>query len=121
MEKLDRNHSALWDMVGAIREIQSFTAMVTEEEYLKTLWLRRVVERNFEILGEAARQVSTEFRQAHPEIDWRNTIGVRNIIAHRYTQVDHEVLWNIITTGLPRMLAILEELTPPFSEKEDES
>ena len=33
MEKLDRNYSALWDMAEAIREIQSFTAMVTEEEY----------------------------------------------------------------------------------------
>ena len=89
MESLDRNNSALWDMAESIREIQSFTKAVTKEEYLETLWLKRVVERNFEILGEAARHVSIEFQQAHPEIDWRNSIGVRNIIAHRYKKVDH--------------------------------
>ena len=48
-------------MAEAIREIQSFTEAVTKEEYLETLWLKRVVERNFEILGEAARHVSMEF------------------------------------------------------------
>jgi uncharacterized protein with HEPN domain len=88
MESLDRNHSALWDMAEAIREIQSFTEAVTKEEYLETLWLKRVVERNFEILGEAARHVSIEFQQAHPEIDW------------------------------PQILPILEELAPPLPENE---
>lgn len=112
MESLDRNYSALWDMAEAIREIQSFTATVTKEKYLETLWLKRVVERNFEILGEAARHVSMEFQQAHPEIDWRNLIGVRNIIAHRYKKVDHQILWTIIISVLPTLLTILEELAP---------
>ncbi|MCX5965516.1 MAG: DUF86 domain-containing protein [Cyanobacteria bacterium] len=114
MESLDRNHSALWDMAEAIREIQNFTEAVTKEEYLEMLWLKRVVERNFEILGEAARHVSIEFQQAHPEIDWRNSIGVRNIIAHRYKKVDHQILWTIFNTILP----ILEELAPPLPENE---
>ena len=46
------------------------------------------------MLGEAARHVSIEFQQAHPEIDWRNSIGVRNIIAHPYKKVDHQILWH---------------------------
>jgi uncharacterized protein with HEPN domain len=118
MESLDRNHSALWDMAESIREIHSFTEAVTKEEYLETLWLKRVVERNFEILGEAARHVSIEFQQAHPEIDWRNSIGVRNIIAHRYKKVDHQILWTIVTTVLPQILAILEKLSPALPEDE---
>jgi uncharacterized protein with HEPN domain len=48
------------------------------------------VERGLEILGEAARRVSEAFQQAHPEIDWRNTIGLRNVIAHRYEQVQQD-------------------------------
>lgn len=84
--------SALWDMEQAIREIQSFTVGFNRENYLQTLWLQRVVERNFEILGEAARRVSEEFQAAHPEIDWRNTIGLRNIIIHRYDGVNQDIL-----------------------------
>ncbi len=95
---------ALWDIKQAIEEIQGFMVGFSEDSYLETLWLQRVVERNFEILGEAARHVSRKFQQAHPEIDWRNTIGLRNIIAHRYSQVDHEILWSIINDVLSELL-----------------
>ena len=92
MQPNNRDASALWDMAQAIREIQSFTVGFNRENYLQTLWLQRVVERNFEILGEAARRVSEEFQAAHPEIDWRNTIGLRNIIIHRYDGVNKDIL-----------------------------
>lgn len=68
------------------------------------------MERELEILGEAARRVSNEFQQAHPEIDWRNTIGLRNVIAHRYDQVDQEIVWRIVVSGLPTLSEQLEVL-----------
>lgn len=112
MSSNNRNAAAIWDMTQAIREIQQFTADFSEEKYLETLWLQRVVERNFEILGEACRRVSIEFQQTHPEVDWRNTVALRNIIAHRYERVDHKLLWNIIQNVLPALLITLESLLP---------
>lgn len=97
MQPNNRDASALWDMAQAIREIQSFTTSFDRENYLQTLWVQRVVERNLEILGEAARRVSEDLQDVHPEIDWRNTIGLRNIIIHRYDRVDQEILWDIVT------------------------
>lgn len=117
MQSHDRDAAALWDIAEAIREIQQFMTGVSEMEYLETLWLRRVVERNFEILGEAARRVSTEFQQTHPDVDWRNMIGLRNIIVHRYEQVDHEILWDIMNTVLPEILVIVERLLSEFPEQ----
>ena len=73
------------------------------------------VERGLEILGEAARRISGEFQQAHREIDWRNTIGLRNVIAHRYEQVQQDRIWSIVTVDLPRLLAKLEPLVPDES------
>lgn len=105
-----RDYAAIWDMSQAIREIQQFTADFSESSYLETLWIQRVVERNFEILGEACRRISREFQQEHPEIDWRNTVALRNIIAHRYEYVDHEVLWNIMQNRLPSILESLDRL-----------
>lgn len=104
-----RDYAAIWDMTQAIREIQQFTADFSENTYLETLWIQRVVERNFEILGEACRRISRGFQQEHPEIDWRNTVALRNIIAHRYEYVDHEVLWNIAQNKLPELLDSLEK------------
>ncbi len=102
--------ASIWDMVQAIREIRQFTTGVSQSDYLETLWLRRVVERNFEILGEAARRVSAEFQADHPEVDWRNTIGLRNIISHRYDKVNHPLLWDIIQAVLPTLESTLEHL-----------
>jgi uncharacterized protein with HEPN domain len=46
------------------------------------------------------------------EIDWRNPIGLRNVIAHRYEQVQQDQIWAIVMVELPRLLAQLEPLVP---------
>lgn len=60
------------------------------------------------IVGEAARRVSEERRARHPEIPWREIIGARNRIAHRYDQVDNDIVWQILTTDLPVLVSHLE-------------
>jgi uncharacterized protein with HEPN domain len=62
------------------------------------------------MLGDAGARVSEEFRQQHPEIDWRKIIGLRNIIIHRYEKVDAEMLWEIIVSILPALSNQLEQL-----------
>ena len=116
MNESSRDYAAIWDMTQAIREIRQFTADFSEKSYLETLWIQRVVERNFEILGEACRRISREFQQEHPEIDWRNTVALRNIIAHRYEYVDHEILWSIVQNTLPALLESLDRFLQEKSE-----
>ncbi|MGB3768412.1 MAG: HepT-like ribonuclease domain-containing protein [Phormidesmis sp.] len=116
MSNLNRDPAAIWDMVQAIQEIQQFTAEFSEDSFLETLWVQRVVERDFEILGEAARRVSMDFQREHADVDWRNTIALRNVIAHRYEQVDYEILWDIIQTVLPNLLEALKTLLADLPE-----
>jgi uncharacterized protein with HEPN domain len=113
MEVSDRDIASLWDMVKSIEHVQEFTAMLTEAAYLESLLVQRAVERELEILGEAARRVSNEFQTAHPEVDWRNTIGLRNVIAHRYEQVDQEIIWRIVISVLPDLRMQIETLLEP--------
>lgn len=114
MQSDNRNQAALWDMIEAIRQIMEFTANLSCEEYRINILVQRAVEREFEILGEAARRISEEFRQANADIDWRNIINLRNIIAHRYDRVEPDTLWNIIVTVLPGLLSQLELLRRPI-------
>jgi len=68
----DRDDLAyLWDMLTAARAVVSFVQGRTLEDYLGDLLLRSAVERQVEIIGEAARRVSREFQDAHPEIPGR--------------------------------------------------
>jgi uncharacterized protein with HEPN domain len=103
MEQNNRNLASIWDMIQAIQEIQEDTANFTYEKIEQNRTVRRAVERNFEILGEAGGRVSDEFRHQHPEIDWRKIIGLRNIIIHRYEKVESAVLWEVIVSNLPTL------------------
>jgi len=64
------NHEAgcLWDMLQAARRIQEFTAGISYEGYLDSALIQSAVERQLEIIGEAARRISDRFQQEHPEI-----------------------------------------------------
>jgi uncharacterized protein with HEPN domain len=49
-----------------------------------------------EIVGEATKRLSHEFREQHPDIPWSRVAGLRDIIAHHYERIDLDVVWNVI-------------------------
>lgn len=116
MQPSEDDLESLWDMRQALDRIQNFTTGISEIEYCENLLVQSAVERQLEILGEAARRVSREFQIAHPEVDWRNTIGLRNIIAHQYDRIEHDKIWAIVQTVLPHFLLLLAEFLPPIEE-----
>lgn len=63
-----------------------------------------------EIVGEAAMRISDSMRTAHPEIPWREIIGTRNHLIHGYDAVDHDILWQIVTTDFPTLAGQLKRL-----------
>ena len=63
-----------------------------------------------QIIGEAARRVSPEFRAAHPEISWTSIVGMRHKIVHDYIHVDFETVWETATTDLPELVKQLETI-----------
>lgn len=54
-------------------------------------------------IGELCKLVSTGMKDATPQIDWRGWCGVRDIMAHQYTNIDYKKTWDIITVDLPKL------------------
>ena len=108
-----RDPAYLWDMQDAAASIRQFAAGVTFEEYARNPMIRSAVERQLEILGEAARRVSQEFKETHPEVPWRRIVGLRNLLAHEYGDIQHERVWQIATKNIPALIVQLEPLLPP--------
>jgi uncharacterized protein with HEPN domain len=65
-----------------------------------------------QVIGEAARKVSPEFQEEHPEIPWRQIIGMRHRIVHDYMRVDEDILWEVVNNDLPKLLPLLEMVSP---------
>ena len=64
----------------------------------------RAVERNLEIIGEAARRISEELKKDHPEIPWRKIIAQRNVLIHEYGDIDYKEIWQVATFHVSRLI-----------------
>lgn len=64
------------------------------------------------ILGEAVKRLSRDFRQQHPEIEWKAIAGMRDRVTHQYEQVDLEIVWEVVQRDIPKLLVQLTPLLP---------
>lgn len=103
----DADEMHLWSMLAAAREVRFFVHSKSWEDYQKDVLLRRAVERSVEIVGEAARRVSTEFKAAHPEMPWPKIVGQRHRLAHEYDTIDDATIWAVATKHI---LALIDQL-----------
>jgi len=123
MRPEERDPAHLWDMIEAARAIVDFTKELTLEEFLAAgrggEIIRLAVERELEIVGEAARRVSSHFRDAHAEIPWKEAVGLRNVISHEYDKVDYTEIYRIARERIPEWIALLEHLIPPLPRMDE--
>ncbi len=99
----------LLDMIQAIVAIESY-AVQTYDEFISDERTQDAIMFNLIIMGEAANQISQEFREKHPEIPWPSIIGTRNVIVHGYDQVKLQIVWDIIQKNLQPLKISLQTL-----------
>jgi uncharacterized protein with HEPN domain len=75
--------------------------------------LRSAVERQLEIVGEAARAISMGLKDAHPEIPWKKIVSTRHILAHDYGMIKNDIIWQIVVVYLPQLINQIRPLVPP--------
>ena len=109
----ERDPGYVWDMLDAARSIRDFTRGVTQDEYIKDRKLQLAVERALEIIGEAARLVSVEFKERHPEVPWQQIIAQRNVIAHDYGEIKQDRIWKVASDRILDLINRLEQFLPP--------
>ncbi|NOZ20305.1 MAG: DUF86 domain-containing protein [Planctomycetes bacterium] len=78
--------------------------------------LRMALAHLIQVIGEAARHVSPEFCDTHPDIPWSKIVGMRHKVVHDYLHVDYDIIWDVVTVNLPPLIAVLEKIVPPQDE-----
>ena len=103
-----RDRVRLDHMLEHAREVITLTQNKTRADLDSDRLLNLALVRLLEIVGEAAGRVSEEECAQHPEIPWPQIVSLRNRLIHGYDAVDLDILWQIIESDLPPLIATLE-------------
>lgn len=111
-----RDPSYIIDILEACRLIGQFLKDKDHRQFWDDPMLQSAVLRQLEIIGEAAKRLSDDFKNAHPEIAWKKVSGLRDILIHAYDHVDLDQVWNIVRLSLPDLVACLEKAGEEFNK-----
>jgi uncharacterized protein with HEPN domain len=108
---MPKDRHALLGIADAITAIEQYTAPFGSADDFHNARINfDAAMMNFVVIGEMVDRISEKFKAAHPDIDWKQIKGLRNIIAHDYFGVDAEELWQIIKKQLPSLRKNMEKL-----------
>jgi uncharacterized protein with HEPN domain len=108
---MQRDPESLIDIVTAIRRILRYTDGVSRADLEANDEKLSAILYQISIIGEATKRLSPTFREAHPEIPWREIAGMRNVIVHEYDQLDLDVIWDVVQNKLSELLRWIIPLT----------
>ena len=103
----------LGHITEAIERIQRYTGGLDEAGFVRSQLVQDAVIRNFEIIGEASRNIERhhpDFADAHPELPLAVAYEMRNALAHGYFKVDLSIVWKTIGNDLPPLLRVVSAL-----------
>ena len=110
MSKKRRDRDFLGDIQEALEMIRLYTKGLTYRKFLDDRKTQDAVVRNFEVIGEAAKNVSKDLKTKHPEVEWKNIVGLRDKLIHFYFGIDYKIVWNITKKELPKLRKQINEI-----------
>jgi uncharacterized protein with HEPN domain len=95
----------LADIREAMVRIQRYLRGMSYRRFLADTRTQDAVVRNLEILGEAAKRISSDFKTRHEDVDWRGMAGMRDRLIHQYFGVNLDIVWSVVRDRLPEVKA----------------
>lgn len=91
----------LEDILTCTNKILNYVGDSSLEEVTKDEMRLEAIERNFTIMGEAARNIPQEIREKYHFVEWQKVSDFRNVLAHEYFGISKKIMWTIIKEKLP--------------------
>lgn len=110
MSKQNRDPEALVDIFNAAKDVVAFTNRIRFDEFKTDKKTQNATLYSIQIIGEATKRLSVEFREANPQIVWRDMAGMRDKIVHDYNGINFDVVWGVVKKAIPELLEQVAEL-----------
>ncbi|MFH1691763.1 MAG: DUF86 domain-containing protein [Candidatus Omnitrophota bacterium] len=100
----------LGDIKEAIRRIEEYTGEIDYDKFLKDKKTQDAVVRNLQIIGEAVKNITFDFKKKHTDIEWKKIAGLRDKITHYYFGVNWDIVWNAAKNKLPELFVKVKNI-----------
>jgi uncharacterized protein with HEPN domain len=98
-----REHLYLQDTLEACDMMQAFLASIDTSAFLASELYKAATLQKLTVVGKAAAHLSQAFREAHPQVEWRDIVAFRNIAVHAYFAVQWDIVWATATDDVPML------------------
>lgn len=96
-------------ILESIERIERFIKVGKEEFFLNDM-VQDAVVRNFQVIGQAIKDLSQDLRTSYPHVNWKEAAGLRDKVVHDYFDVDLETIWDSAENDLPVLKSQIEEI-----------
>ncbi|MDR3308738.1 MAG: DUF86 domain-containing protein [Tannerella sp.] len=117
MRETVRDKNRLEHILDAINKAIEFIKNDDFEEFKRSALLRFAVVKATEIIGEASYSLTNEFRDNHPEIEWRKIINMRHILVHGYYKIDDKIVWDTVKLIFPELRTQIQSLLDSIKDE----
>ena len=90
--------------------------ILSYEEFVNNPVFQRAFVRNLEVVGEAVKNLPTEFKSSYSHIPWKSIAGMRDVLIHEYFGIDYELVWKVVEESIP---SLRKEILRILSNAED--
>lgn len=97
-------------ILESMKRIQKYISDMDLPDFLQDLKTQDAVVRQFEIIGEAAKRISSDFKDKHTDIPWADMAGMRDVLIHDYIDVNFEIVWKTATEDIPEIKEVLSKV-----------
>lgn len=110
MSPEQKDRAYVWDILDAAQRIQEYMRGVSLRSYEEDRKLQLAIERLLEIIGEASRKLSDEFRLENDQIPWTRMVSLRNVLAHEYGEIRLDIIWRVATKRIPELVEAVRHI-----------